>query len=409
MTPPAPPAPAAINQSVAEEDAAIDALPTYNEPSVTGDHSGKPTAAVVPPPKAPDAPVEPPKAPEPPKKAPTGDIDDLPAEPKIEPPKAAVVAPPSMDPKTPKELRAAYEARGTEAATLKAEAAELRKQIEAAKQAGNDTKALREEMAALTKERTELADKIRYLNYRESAEFNDKYQKPLQSAWEAALADIDGMMIEREDGTSEKVTAQHLTQLLQMPAGQAAGVAAKIFGHAAPEILAHRRAIIGLQKASQSAVEEWKTKGSEMSAAQERAQKEEMVSRQTAFAQGIIDARETMPDVFGRPSDPEAAAFFDKGEKRVRMAFFGDGIEAGLTPQQQTARRVQAQAEVAARAAAFGAQRHMLNKANARVADLEAKLKAYEKSEPTPAPNKPPTPKVDDDDYDAAIDALPTI
>lgn len=401
----APAAPAAPSAEALEDNAAIDALESIPEP----------TGKAVNPPPAPPAAVAPPEpapaAPKPPEAAKPAldDIEDLPVEPRPEPvaPKAQPAAP-SVEPKTIPEVRRAYETFKTENQTLKAEAAELRRQIDAAKQAGDDTKALRDELAGITKERTELADKIRFLNYRESGEFQEKYQKPLQTAWEAALTDIDGMVMDREDGTQEKVTATHLTQLLQMPAGQAAAAAAKMFGPAAPEILAHRRAIIGLQKASESALTEWKTKGSELSAAQERHHQESMSNRITSFNKGITDARETMPDIFGRPKDPEAAALFDKADKLVALAFKGEGLDAGLTPDQQSARIVSAQASLAARAASFGPTRHALNKANARVSELEQKLKAYEASEPNPAATKPATvAAADDDDMFNAIDRLP--
>lgn len=406
---PTPLAPPATSPDAAD-DAAIDSLPNAHdpEPATAAPPASAPAAPKPPEAKAPEPPAKPEPAPA--AKPEHDDIDDLPTEPKTVPAagKPAAAAP-SAEPKTPKELRAAYEARGQEAAALKAEAAELRKQIDLARKAGAEeaVKTLREELAGVTKERTELADKIRFLNYRESGEYAEKFQKPLEAAWKEALTDIQGMTFEADDGTTHNVTDAHLTWLLQMPAGQAAAQASKLFGVAAPEILAHRRAIIGLQKASQAALDEWKAKGSEISAAQERQQAESQQARVAAFAKGIVDARETMPDVFGRPTDPEAAAYFDKGEKLVALAFRGEGLPSGLTPDQRTARIVSAQASLAARAASFGPTRHALLKANARVKELEAEVATYKESEPAPATTKTPAPAASDDDFEAAIDRLP--
>lgn len=387
----------------AEADSAIDALPVTQEP----------IAAPAPAPAAPAVtaaakPPEPTKAPD--TKPPDDSMDDLPPAPKApEPAPAAPVTPP-VAPQKIAEVRVAYESQKKELETLRTERADWEKKTESARKAAADETStkLAKDIAALRQERQDLADQLRFIDYRESPEYKEKFQKPLQERWEEALQDIEGLTIANEDGTTEKVTAAHLTRLLGMPAGTAAAEAARLFGPAATEILAHRRAILGLQKAAASASDEWKTKGSQLSADRERQQAEHHAAVRGQYDTAIKDMRESVPDIFARPADDESAKFFDKGEALVNLAFKREGLEDGLTQEQQTQRIVKAQAGVAARAAAFGAQQHRLNKANARVKALETELAAYKTTEPNPSA-KPNTPPAMSDRPEDAIDALPSI
>lgn len=389
----------------AEADSAIDALPSMNaEPAPP-----TPTPEPAPAPAVAAAAAKPePAAAKPAAAAPVDPMDDLPKVP--EPTPAPAAAPVVAPPQKIAEVRVAYESQKKELETLRTEKAEWEKKIETTrKTAAEETSTkLAKDIAALRQERQELADQLRFIDYRESPEYKEKFQKPLQSRWEEAISDIEGLTVTNEDGTTEPVTAAHLTRLLGMPAGQAASEAARLFGPAATEVLAHRRAILGLQKAAASATEEWKTKGSQLSADRERQQSEHHAAVRGQYDNAIKGMRESVPDIFARPTDDEAAKFFDKGEELVNLAFKREGLEDGLTPEQQTQRIVRAQAGVAARAAAFGAQQHRLNKANARVKALETELAAYKSTEPDPS-TKPPTPAAVSDRPEDAIDALPNI
>jgi len=397
----------------------IDSLPSYVGSDAPQKAPQPATPAPAPEPIAPKQPATPvaqtPPAPAPKPRSAEQDIDDLPSE-NPKPQAKAPDAPKNTDaPKGPPqkipELRKAYDEAQAELERFRAEKSEWTKRAdtERAKAVEEAKNALISELKSVQEEKSKLDEKIRYLSYKESSEYAEKYQAPLQKAWEAALTDIDGLKIQKDDGSEEPVSAAHLQQLIAMPAGQAAAISAKLFGAAAPEVLAHRRAIIGLQQAAQKAQEEWKTKGSELTAAQARQQQERQAAVATRFSKHISDAREAMPDIFARPADVEAAAFWDKGDKLVGLAFRGEGLPEGITPEERSERIVSAQASVANRAAAFGAQRHALIKAQSKISELEAQLAGYKRSEPTPAPAAHGQARSTDDRPEDAIDRLPSV
>jgi len=88
---------------------------------------------------------------------------------------------------------------------------------------------------------------------------------------------------------------------------------------------------------------------------------------------------------FKPPEDAEAMAFYKAGVSTVAMALKGDGIPAGLTPAQQTQKRVEAQAKMAAKSIAYGPIAHENMKLKAQIEALNAELSGYKKSTPKPS------------------------
>lgn len=353
---------------------------------------------------------------------PAGDDDlaDVPRSPapKTEPapppqksqPKPPDAKDPILESKNIKEIRSAYEARKQELTQARAEAAKWQKDFNDAKKAGY-TEAESKYKADLETERKrskELDDQVKYTAFERSSEFKEKYQKPISEAWTKTMDDLKGVKILDSNGseTEEVATPQHVVQLCHMSGIQAAKQAKAWFGDAATEVLAHRRAIIELNQKKDSAIKEWNEKGSEMTAAKER----EEEGRQAEITKHFDSSLERFTGVipgFKPPEDAEALNFYKAGVATVAMALKGDGMPAGLTPQQQTQRRVEAQAKMAAKSIAYGPIAHENMKLKSQIQALETQLAGYKKSTPKPTadPHQPSSGHVET--VDDIIDNIP--
>lgn len=286
--------------------------------------------------------------------------------------------------KTNKELREAYEKTKTERDALNREASELRKQIDAAKKAGaTEAEArLKQELEALKKERDDLDTKVRFTDYSQSAEFKRTYIEPLARVWKEVLSEIKDVKIQSEDGEKE-ATAEHIQALVRMPMVVAARQAREWFGDAAPEFMRYRKAILDGTAARDNALEEWRTKGSEMAAQQQRQSEERSKTIIGRFDSEIDGLRKSMPDVFvANDKDSEEQGYFKRGNDIVAIAFRGEGLKDGMTQEQRQDAIVRAQANVAAKASSFGVVVHRWRKAEAQIEELKKKLAEYETTEP---------------------------
>lgn len=300
-------------------------------------------------------------------------------------PKPSTPAPTAEDPKTLKQFREQYETTKKErddyakklADFEKAQAEGTRKEVEKARAE------LAAEIDKHRKRADELETRVKFLDYSKSDEFGEKYQKPLVKAWHSAIEDVKGTTITADDGTTREATANDILQLTQLDTGAARVRARELFGEAAPEMMAHRKNILELGKSRDTALEEWRTKGSEREAEAARTTEQNRSKTVQMWEGTIKEFQESNPELFGDdPADSEGNDLLKKGDAIVRLAFTGEGLKEGMTSEQRTAAVTRAQASVAARARAFGRQVLRANKLRDEVDTLKEKLKAFEKSEP---------------------------
>jgi hypothetical protein len=174
--------------------------------------------------------------------------------------------------------------------------------------------------------------------------------------------------------------------------------------------MAYRNKIVELNAKAQGALEEFRTKGAEMM----RAEEQQMTQAETQAAEARISAYKThlgsraqaTPAIYGPDSDdPESQKLFEAGRKLTDIGFIGDdSVDDGDL--------VKIQAEIGARATAFGPMLLRYRKLEAKLADAEKKLKSYEKSEPSGKGSKDAgAPEVDDGvpSWQKALDALPNV
>lgn len=322
------------------------------------------------------------------------------------------------EPKTIKEFRAVYEQTKAERDKASSEIAELRKQIEEAKKAhvpASEITQLRSELEQLRKNRDELDTELRFSNYTRSKEFKEKYETPLAEAWKQALTDIDG--IKAFEGTDRERPATHadIQALMGLPAGQASKVANEAFGSAASVIMEHRKALLDLKSRSEKAIEEYKTKGTEIEAQRAREAQERTSRTLEMFDSTIQSRRQKFPELFQpEEGDTEGNELLNKGDKLVRLAFMGEGLADNLPDDEKSRIVTTAQAEVAIRAQAFGRERRRVIQLQEKVKELEGKLQGFRATEPNPGKptgntGRPRNPNQDDGMEDALrkIDEMP--
>lgn len=289
------------------------------------------------------------------------------------------------EPGSLKELRTNYETTKRE----RDEYAAKVKALEEARESGTkrEVEKARAELSAEIekhkKRAEEMETEVKYLDYTRSSEFKETYHAPLVAAWKAAIDDIRGAVITDDDGTERPGTPDDIKALVGMSTIEAARKANELFGAAGAEMMAHRRAILDRITAKERALEEWRTKGSEREAQRQRETEEGHSKVVGMWESTMKDLTESNRDLFGDDeADAEGNELLKKADAIVRLAFTGEGLKDGLTADQRRELVTKAQANVAIRARAFGRERLRSMRLQEKVADLEAKLAEYQKSEP---------------------------
>jgi hypothetical protein len=267
-----------------------------------------------------------------------------------------------------------------------------------------------QERAALTERVTkaeqraqQLEDRIRYVDYESSTEFQNKFHKPYESAFARAMSDLRDINVPVPDGNPRAFTADDLAQLVTMDRATARKTAEELFGADANDVLNARAEVRRLWDERNAGLEEAKkTLGSTV---EER-------RRQLRAAQEAISktTKQTWDQVnAGLLNDPTVGEYFKpkegnqewnqrlaKGFELVDRAFAEDPRDPRLTPDQRAA-IIKRHAAVRNRAASWGALRYSDAQKDIKIAALEKQLSGYKSSTPPatgtqPAPNGAPAP-----------------
>jgi uncharacterized phage infection (PIP) family protein YhgE len=286
---------------------------------------------------------------------------------------------PNQEEPTPtraKDLKRVYEETKAAKKQLESKLSEATKRIEELQRSNPDeVKAVAEKLAKAEARRDELEQKMRYMDYRESREFKEKYEAPITEAWNRAILDLNETVVTLEDGTTRKASVDDLVQIGNMPLQQAAKVAREMFGDAAEDILAHRRTIReltiqqdkALTKAKQEALERRKTEEVEN---RQRAEKYQTVWKQESEALAAKYPKWMKP-VEG---DEEGNKILNSGYEDVDR-FFND---SSLAPEE----RVKLHAKIRMRAANHDRMALRLKRMAGKLQELKTKLSEYESSAP---------------------------
>lgn len=252
-------------------------------------------------------------------------------------------------------------------------------------------KALSERVAAKEKEFSELQKRaeeleqtIRYVDYEKSPDFKEKFHKPWVDAYQEGVTEATKLTVVNfnADGLEEgrrKLTTKEFDSIVTDPdLDSAIDKAEKLFQNAtrANQVLEYRKRFIAATKAMEAAKSEYRTKGQEIEkqtaaqrAEQHRAERELLVKHNKEWADK--NPQWVTPD----EGDDEGAKKLELGQKAADLAF---SDTSHLGPE----KRARLYADTKNRAAAFGHVAHKLTKAEARITELEARLKEFEDSEP---------------------------
>lgn len=274
----------------------------------------------------------------------------------------------------------------TARAKLEAEIAELKKSTTDFA----SLKAEKERLAAIENRNKELEEKIKFVDYKESAEFKEKYQKPYEAAWTRAMSELNELTITDPDTGSERpLEPSDLLSLVNMPLKDALETAEELYGSASGTVMAYRKEIKALYQQQAQAIEAAKKNGVESSQKQTAEQQEafkkvqEVVSKQWEDINKSIIENETT-GVYFRPveGDEQINSRLEKGYKFVDETMAVNPLDPKLTPEQR-ADAVKRHASLRHRAAAFGRMRMELEAVRKSEAEYKAKLEQYEKSTPS--------------------------
>lgn len=258
-----------------------------------------------------------------------------------------------------------------------------------------DSRRTFEERATKAEQRAqELEKAIAFHDYRQSSEFQQKYQKPYEDAFKRAMHELGELEVTDDTtGDRRKMSVDDMLDLVNSPLQKAAELARGKFGDFSAEAMQHRNKIKELFEQQQQALEDAKE-----TAVVTAKQKKEMAERTSAETSKF--ARERWEKFNNEAqSDPKVGVFFKekegdeegntrlkKGYELVDKAFFGASLtDPSLTPQQRE-QAIRLHTAVRNRAAAFGRLTHWLEKVTKERDDYKAKLDAYSDSAPGAEP-----------------------
>lgn len=273
-------------------------------------------------------------------------------------------------------------------------------------QESKQTESLVSELETIKKRRDELEEHIKFLDYQKSSEFQEKYAKPYQEAWNKAVEEMAEIQVTDPDGNVRQATAQDLLTLANLPLGEARKLAREMFGEAADDVMAHRRTIRELYTNQQKALEEARAKAGEREKALAAQRQVEHQQTLKAWKEANEALAKKYPNWFSKAEgDDEGNTLLDKGFALADLHFIGvkdltpeqiemlpDRFKASIKATGNLSKqdRIALDALLRNKIASHSRLALKLKRASERIKELEASLAEYEKSTP-PAGRAAPT------------------
>lgn len=286
--------------------------------------------------------------------------------------------------KTPWQLVHQYEA----------EISTLKKDLETARGGSPkdhpEFKALQERAEAAQKRADELENRIRFVSYKDSQEFKDKYEKPYVDAWITGRQRVAGMTVitDPETGESRKGTPEDFDTLMKIVSDDAAAeFAAEHFGNRASSVMYHREKVQELSGQADRAVEEYRTKGSEQEK-QAREQAEtfnKTVSTEVGklWNEGINGASEKYPQ-WSKPveGDEKGNQLLARGLEMANKAFASFNVFDPKLSKEQRSEMVRLHTALFNKAAWFDRLAYQKQAVDKENAELKKQLEEFKASAP---------------------------
>jgi len=230
---------------------------------------------------------------------------------------------------------------------------------------------------------------MRMLDYEKTDEFQTKYHKPYEAAFQRQMREFSELVVPGENGQSRPFTGKDFLELVFMDRKRADAVAKELFGDDdAREIMAARREVKGLWDERQIGLDNEKKNGAERlqtlqqnyRTAQENLAKTVKETWNTVNA-AILDDPELGSFFKPREGDQKWNELLTKGTQLVDEAFNVDPRNPNLTPEQRVV-AVKKHAALRNMARAFRPMRYELAKVKADLAAALKKLDGYKSSTP---------------------------
>ena len=273
------------------------------------------------------------------------------------------------------------------AARLKAETelAELRKTMaDPVKVKEIETKAEAAERRA-----KELEEEIKYVNYSKSQDFQEKYQKPYEAAWQRWMGELGELTVpDPATGNERPIQPEDIFELMKLPLKDAKTKAMESYGDFADDVMSARKELRSMFEAQNKALQDAKQLGdarqSEMT--KQSQEKQQALARQVTELWTKSNEMAQSDERFGKyfkpvEGDEEANARLKKGYEIADRAFSVNSLDPNMTPEQRQ-QAVQLHAAVRNRAAAFGKLVYQNEKQSALIAELKAELGKFKAAQP---------------------------
>lgn len=273
----------------------------------------------------------------------------------------------------------------------KGQLAKLEKEVADAKSAtlpDNLKKEYLTQIEQLQNRNTQLEDEMRFVNYEQSTDFQDKYQKPYVRKFESIMERLSGAKIKDEEGNARPVTPEDVLAVVSAPLDEAYAIAEQKFGRAADWVVQRGEELRSLWNERESALKEAKTKGAErakrqqeMTVKQMNEMKDFVSSTWNRVNQSILKDEKWSKYFSPVEGDQDGNQSLSKGFELVDRAFSESPNAPGLSNEQRAA-IIQRHAAVRNRAAAAGRLIKWNQKLESKIAALEAELGKFKSTTP---------------------------
>jgi len=255
-----------------------------------------------------------------------------------------------------------------------------------------EKKQFSERVSSLEKENGDLKEKLKFVNYQESDEYKQQYEKPYMDSWQAGRSWVSKLKVTTPEG-ERPGTAEDFDNLVNLAFSnpeQASAMVEEMFPGKSSTVAAQLVKTLEAAQRASGAVEDFKKGGAEkmkqQMESQERQQKEngEFLRKTWVEANKTVTEHPEYGEFFKkRDNDPEWNQRLAKGFELANRAMSEDPRQPNLSNEQRKS-IVERHAALLNRAAAFGALRHEVVKLRSQLEDREKALAAYEESEPGP-------------------------
>lgn len=278
-------------------------------------------------------------------------------------------APAPRHPKA-RELREAYEQRGTELETLRTRNRELEQQIASAPKPADD---LTPKIESLQAENAQLQQQLAAVAYERSPGYQKQYIEPYKAAMREAYGLAKEVKVkDPETGEERQGTTQDFDRLLNLPFSDAARLSSELYGTAGSFMLGKAREIRTLYNNAEAALTK-ANEGVEASMQEQRAQQQMQMANFRKADEAIVAQ---YPAYFkATAEEPEKEASITKQLQLYDAVSKNPKV---LTPDQY----VRTVALWRRQVASFPWMVSQVNRLKKQIAELQGQLDEYQESEP---------------------------